>query len=47
MGVELWIGQEFEYRHEKKALVAFLKNMVASTPTDPTRFCVPANFLTE
>jgi DNA replication ATP-dependent helicase Dna2 len=44
MGVELWIGEEFEYRHEKKALVAFLKNMVKSFPTDPTRFCVLANF---
>ncbi|MGO9739307.1 MAG: nuclease-related domain-containing protein, partial [Desulfomonilaceae bacterium] len=45
MGVELWIGQEFEHGHEMQALAAFLKNMVKFYTSDPTRFCVLANFI--
>ena len=45
MGVELWIGEEFEHGHEMEALAAFLKNMVHSYTSEPTRFCVLANFM--
>ncbi len=44
MGVELWIGEEFEHRHETQALVAFLTNMQAAYEAEPTRFYVLANF---
>jgi len=45
MGVELWIGEEFEHGHEMQALAVFLKNMVNFYTSDPTRFCVLANFI--
>jgi hypothetical protein len=45
MGVELWIGQEFEHGHEMQALAVFLKNMVKFYTSDPTRFHVLANFI--
>ncbi len=45
MGVELWIGQEFEHGHEMQALAVFLKNMVRNYTSEPTRFCVLANFI--
>ncbi len=45
MGVELWIGQEFEHGHEMQALAVFLKNMFRNYTSDPTRFCVLANFI--
>ncbi len=45
MSVELWTGGEFEHHHEIEDLATFIKNMVDYYGSDPTRFCVLANFM--